>query len=95
MPPTAVPKDELPAATGGGALHGAVLLPLTVRSSAGILGHVWSATTRRVDGVRCVVKGEPQRDSTHQHVDVLVNTEFVATFGMEQPTVGVGVEAEP
>lgn len=90
----ALPSNELPSAGEGGALHGAVLLPLTVRSTTGLLGHVWSPTSRRVDSTRCVLEGQSEKDATRQHVEVLMSMDFVANVGVETQGVGVGVSGE-
>jgi hypothetical protein len=89
-----LPANELPSAGEGGALHGAVLLPLTVRSTVGLLGHVWSPDTRRVDTTRCALEGPTQRDATRQHVEVLMSMDFVANVGVETQGVGVGASGE-
>jgi hypothetical protein len=59
-----LPAQDLPSAGEGGALHGAVLLPLTVRSTSGLLGHVWSPATRRIDTMRRAVEGPTERVAT-------------------------------
>jgi hypothetical protein len=41
-----------------------------------------------------VLSGTPAQDSTHQHVEVLVNESVVASFGVEQPNVGASVAAQ-
>jgi hypothetical protein len=89
-----LPSQELPSAGEGGALHGAVLLPLTVRSTNGLLGHVWSPATRRVDTMRRVVEGPTERDATRQHVDVLMSMDFVANVGVETHGVGASVSGQ-
>jgi hypothetical protein len=89
-----LPSQDLPSAGEGGALHGAVLLPLTVRSTAGLLGHVWSPATRRVDTMRRAVDGPTERDTTRQHVEVLMSIDLVANLGVQQQGVGVGVSGE-
>jgi hypothetical protein len=89
-----LPSQELPSAGEGGALHGAVLLPLTVRSTSGLLGHVWSPATRRVDTMRRVVEGPTERDATRQHVEVLMSMDFVANVGVETQGIGAGVSGQ-
>lgn len=86
--------QELPSAGEGGALHGAILLPLTVRSTSGLLGHVWSPATRRVDPLRRVVEGPAERDATRQHVDVMMSMDLVANVGVEHQGVGAGVSGQ-
>jgi hypothetical protein len=90
----AMPSQELPSAGEGGALHGAVLLPLTVRSTGGLLGHVWSPSTRRVDTMRRVVDGPTERDATRQHVEVLMSMDFVANVGVEHQGIGADVSGQ-
>jgi hypothetical protein len=71
-----------------------VLLPLTVRSTTGLLGHVWSPSTRRIDTMRRVVEGTSERDATRQHVEVLMSMDFVANVGVEYQGVGARVSGQ-
>ncbi len=90
----ATPANELPPSVDSAVLHGAVLLPLTVRSSVGLLGHVWSDEERRVERSRLVLKGTPRRDETHQHVDVLTSAKFMASLGGGYSVVEASASAE-
>jgi hypothetical protein len=89
-----LPSQDLPSAGEGGALHGAILLPLTVRSTAGLLGHVWSPATRRVDTMRRAVDGPTEKDVTRQHVEVLMSIDLVANLGVQQQGVGASVSGQ-
>jgi hypothetical protein len=89
-----LPAQDLPSAGEGGALHGAVLLPLTVRSTGGLLGHVWSPATRRIDTMRRAVEGPTERDATRQHVEVLMSMDFVANIGVATQGIGAGVSGQ-
>jgi hypothetical protein len=88
------PLSELPADSTSGVLHGAVLLPLTVRSTEGLLGHVWASETRHVEPTRRVLAGKVRSDKTHQHVEVLTSAAFVASLGATSGAVGATVSGE-
>src|SRR5690349_11079630 len=87
-------SSELPAESGAGVLHGAVLLPLTVRSTEGLLGHVWSSETRHVEPTRRVLSGKVRSDRTRQHVEVLTSAAYVASLGATSGLVGASASGE-
>ncbi len=90
----ATPHSDLPVSGESAVLHGAVLLPLTVRSSVGLLGHVWSDEERRVERSRLVLKGKPRRDETRQHVEVLGGATLLAKVGAGYSAVEASASAE-
>lgn len=88
---TGLSSSELPSEEGAGLLSGAVLLPLTTRSSEGLLGSVWSSDAHRIERARRAMHGTVRRDETRQHVDVLRRTELLADVGAT--TLGLGASA--
>lgn len=88
---TGLPASELPSEQEAGLLSGAVLLPLTTRSSEGLLGCVWSNERRGVERSRRALRGTTRYDETRQHVEVLRRTELLADVGASGAGLGVGV----
>ena len=70
----------------GGPLSNVILLPLTTRSTDGLLGHAWDVETDLADPLRIVLSGTEALTSTDQHVtffrDVSAHGELDANFGL-------------
>jgi hypothetical protein len=90
---TGLSSSELPSEEGGGLLSGAVLLPLTTRSSEGLLGAVWVNDAHRIERARRAMRGTVRRDETRQHVEVLRRTELLADVGATTLSIGASAGA--
>lgn len=84
----ALSAGDLPAQNEAGTLGGAVLLPLTSRSSDGLLGNVWSSQSRRVESSRHVLTGAARHEETRQHVEVLRSVDLLANLEVAGPGIG-------
>lgn len=84
----ALSASDLPAENEGGTLSGAVLLPLTSRSSEGLLGNVWSPQSHRVESSRHVLTGAARHEETRQHVEVLRSVDLLASLGIAAAGIG-------
>jgi hypothetical protein len=88
--PTKVPQtfpDE-----SGGPLSNVILLPLTTRSTDGLLGHAWDVQTDWADPLRLVLGGTVAATSTEQHVSFFRD---VSARGEREANVGVGSAGAP
>lgn len=86
-------KPEPPKSTGTGPLDRVVLLPLTQRDLAGLLGHALErdASPRRN---RPVLVGEPRVTETQQHVTVVREASVGAGVGVGYGPVGANAALE-